>query len=85
MLEEWTECNQGEEESASKNYAFVEGLGGNNGTGSDGGSIVPDLNVIQERALENVSESMPAPEEQTFVVSLIQREITSDNELTNSM
>lgn len=44
-----------------------------------------DLRAIQEKVLEEVTESIPAPEERSFIVSLAEQEITCDNELTNAM
>lgn len=44
-----------------------------------------NLRSIQERVIEEVSESIPAPGEPYFTVKLVDQEITPDNELTNVM
>ncbi|XP_065204032.1 coiled-coil and C2 domain-containing protein 2A [Planococcus citri] len=82
-LEEMKETQNYDEENLSENYASIEGDRENRRDSAS--STALDLKAIHEKAVEDVSESMPAPEEQTFVVSLTQQEITSDNELTNSM
>lgn len=63
-----------DDENKSENYASID-------------YQMPDIDVraIQEKVLEDVSESIPAPGERSFTVTLTEQEITSDNELTNAM
>lgn len=62
----------------SDQYASIE-----ENTGEDADNVL--LRSIQERVVEDVSESIPAPGEPYFTVTLTDQEITPDNELTNVM
>ena len=44
-----------------------------------------NLKNLRERVIEEVSECIPTPGEPYFDVTLVEQEITPDNEVTNSM
>lgn len=63
-----------EDENKSENYASI-----------DENLNDIDVKAVQKKVMEEVSESIPSPEEHSFTVTLTRQEITPDNEITNAM
>ncbi len=74
IVEEMQELRNESDENRPENYDSIE-------------KQLDQINVknIQQKVVEEISESLPAPGEPLFTVSLIEQDVTPDNELTNPM
>lgn len=66
-------CLDSDSTNKSDSYQFVDNAN------------VPSVEEIRAKVVQEVTDSLPAPGEPFFIVTLIEQEITSDGELTNPM